>query len=197
MHVMTRHSKFLSSLLLLGSLALSLNAQAVVGMASAPNTAVLGARSAPISLNYSDAFYAPTSQKFYDDYTFSFSQATSLSSITASINLGNFLGINNISAWLYQGSGPSSGSSTPLMQAWSTPFSVGPGLTGSTTVISLPSLAANTYTLEIRGDVVGVAGGSYSGVLNLAPVPEPATYGMLLLGAAAMLLVARRKSGKA
>ncbi len=191
---MTRRSTLLSSLFMAGALALAFNAQAAVGTAASPNTIYLGALSAPASINYGDTFYAPTSQRFYDDFTFTVSPEASLSSITASINLGAFFGINNISARLYQGSGPFSGASTPLMQAWSAPFSAGGGLTGSTTVISVPSLAANTYTLEIRGDVVGSAGGSYSGVLNLAPVPEPETYGMMLVGLGLVGFAARRKS---
>jgi len=197
MMIMVLHSKSLSSLLLAGMLALSLNAQAAVGTAAAPNTVQLGTLTAPVTLNYGNSFQAPTSQRFYDDYTFTLSPAAALSSITASIDLGLFFGINNISARLYQGSGPFSGASTPIMQAWSTPFSAGPGLTGSTTVISLASLAANIYTLEIRGDVVGMAGGSYSGVLNVSPIPEPETYALMLAGLGLLGFAMRRKSKQA
>jgi hypothetical protein len=45
-------------------------------------------------------------------------------------------------------------------------------------------LAPGSYVLEIRGNVTGSAGGSYSGVLNLAPapVPLPAALPLLLSG---------------
>ena len=186
--------KLVSSLALFSTLALTAIGAQATGTAAAPNTVQLGALSAPQSLNYGDSFFAPTSQTFYDDYTFTLSPAASFNSLTASIDLGAFFGINNISARLYQGAGPFNVSSTPLMQAWSTPFSAAPGVTGSTTVISLPTLAANTYTLEIRGDVVGLAGGSYSGVLNVAPVPEPQTYLLMLAGVGMLAFTMRRRS---
>jgi len=191
---MKSHTKFISSLLLAGAFIFAVNAQAAVGTAAAPNTVQLGTLSAPQTLTYGNSFQAPTSQKFYDDYTFTLFPAASLSSITASIDLGQFFGINNISARLYQGSGPFTPGTTPMMQAWSTPFSAAPGMTGSTTVISLPSLAANVYTLEIRGDVVGLAGGSYSGVLNLSPIPEPQAYALLLAGLGLLGFAVRGKS---
>ncbi|MGZ3238411.1 MAG: FxDxF family PEP-CTERM protein [Burkholderiaceae bacterium] len=186
--------KLFSTLALFGSLALTALAAQATGTVAAPNTVMLGNLSAPQSKNYGDSFFAPTSQTFYDDYTFTLSPAASLDSITASIDLGAFFGINNISARLYQGSGPFSPGTTPLMQAWSTPFNAAPGVTGSTTVISLPTLAADTYTLEIRGDVVGFAGGSYSGSMNVAPVPEPEMYAMLLAGLGLLAFAMRRKS---
>lgn len=47
--------------------------------------------------------------------------------------------------------------------------------------------------------VIGFAGGnaSYAGTLNVSPVPEPETYGMMLGGLAVLGLIARRrKQGK-
>ncbi|MEC5217726.1 hypothetical protein RCH09_002688 [Actimicrobium sp. GrIS 1.19] len=192
---MTRLKTLLPALFLFGALACSAAAHAA-GTASAPTTFALGTLTAPLTSSYENSFQAPTAVSFYDDFVFNLSQVASLSSVTATIDLGQFFGINNISARLYQGIGPFSPATATLMQAWSTPFSAN-GLTGSTTVLSLASLAAATYTLEIRGNVIGTFGGSYSGVLNVSPVPEPTNYGMLLMGAAAMLLVARKKSGKA
>ena len=170
-----------------------LSAQAAVGTQAAPNMVNLGPIASPSTLIYSNTFSAPTSEKFYDDFTFSLSPESSFSSITASINLGNFFSINNISVRLFQGSGPFAGNATPLIQAWSAPFSAAPGLTGSTTVISVASLLASTYTLEVRGDVVGLSGGSYLGFLNVAPVPEPETYAMLLAGLGIIGTIVRRR----
>jgi hypothetical protein len=182
-------------LAMLGILATTAIASHAVA-AITPNTVNLGAVSAPFSVSYGNTFSGPSLLSFYDDYTFTLSPAASLSSITASINLGSFFGIDNISARLYQGSGPFSAGNTPLMQAWSTPFSAAPGITGSTTVISLSTLPADTYTLEIRGNVVGTYGGTYSGSLNVAAIPEPETYALLLAGLGLIGFVARRKNTK-
>lgn len=173
-----------------------LQAQAV-GTAAAPNLVNLGSIGSALSVNYGNSFTAATSEKFYDDFVFNLLPTSSLSSVTASIDLGAFLGINNISARLYQGTGPFNPARTPLMQAWSTPFSAGPGLTGSTTVLSLPSVSSNVYTLEIRGDVVGLVGGSYAGVLNVTPlslVPEPRQFPLLLIGVIGILFFVRRRA---
>jgi PEP-CTERM motif len=51
-----------------------------------------------------------------------------------------------------------------------------------TTVLNPTTLAAGTYVLEIRGDVTGSSGGTYSGELNLNPVPLPAALPLLLSG---------------
>jgi hypothetical protein len=56
-------------------------------------------------------------------------------------------------------------------------------------------LNAGTYVLEVRGNVVGSAGGSYSGNLNLVPTPLPAALPLLLSGIGLLGGVIRR-SGK-
>ena len=43
-------------------------------------------------------------------------------------------------------------------------------------------LNAGSYVLEVRGNVTGSAGGSYSGSLNLVPTPVPAALPLLLSG---------------
>ena len=54
--------------------------------------------------------------------------------------------------------------------------------------------------LTIYGDVEGMSGAasaSYAGSINITPVPEPATYGMLLGGMAALGAFARRRTNNA
>jgi hypothetical protein len=58
-------------------------------------------------------------------------------------------------------------------------------------------LAPGSYVLEIAGKVTGSASGNYNGTLNVSPVPEPETYGMMLMGLAMVGVVARRKAKKA
>jgi hypothetical protein len=185
-----------AKLVLATSLALAaLSAQAAVGTQAAPNVINLGAIVSPATVTYANVFTAPTSQKFYDDFTFMLSPASSFSNITASIDLGSFFGIDNISVRLFEGTSPFS--LPALVQAWSTPFNAAPGVTGSVSVINVASLASNTYTLEVRGDVVGTLGGSYTGSLNVVPVPEPETYAMLLAGLGIIGTIARRRKASA
>jgi hypothetical protein len=44
-------------------------------------------------------------------------------------------------------------------------------------------LGSGPHTLTVNGTISGPGGGSYAGTINVAaPVPEPATWGMMLLG---------------
>jgi PEP-CTERM motif-containing protein len=55
-------------------------------------------------------------------------------------------------------------------------------------------LGAGPHTLYVNGDVVGSShNGSYVGNLNIAAVPEPATWAMMLIGFGAMGLALRRR----
>ena len=56
-------------------------------------------------------------------------------------------------------------------------------------------LATDGYYLVVKGTVRNNFGGGYSGALTLAPVPEPATYAMLLGGAGVLGWLGRRRKG--
>jgi hypothetical protein len=123
---------------------------------------------------------------FYDDYVFTVSNAT-VDSVTSEINLGS-LSIGNLEERLYNVAANSTlpainGPATGFQTNWSAPvnFSAG-GESGMITVMDPTTLAAGTYVLEIRGDVTGSSGGTYSGELNLNPVPLPAALPLLLSG---------------
>ena len=64
-------------------------------------------------------------------------------------------------------------------------------------MISPITLSAGDYVLEVRGDVVGSAGGSYAGVLNISPVPEIAEWAMMIFGLGLVGFVAVRRRGNA
>lgn len=174
----------------------------------------LGAIGAPASaLNFGNSFtvangvvssvggndFTPA-DTFYDTYTFAV-PASGLSSFVASLDLGTLLAITNLSSRLYAGApqaaGTALGGNPALISAWSTgqnntsTIASGSGLFN---MMNVPTLAAGTYTLEVRGQVVGSAGGGYAGLINVAAVPEPTTYLMLGLGLALMALQIRRKT---
>ena len=68
------------------------------------------------------------------------------------------------------------------------------GAPGSTVLTINNSLlaAGGTYALEIRGNVTGASGGTYSGSINFSPLPLPAAL-PLLLGGLGLLDLRRRK----
>lgn len=130
------------------------------------------------------------SYAFYTDYVFTVAPSQ-VDSMTSSINLGTALAVNGLSARLYSYSaGGTSNTLLPafnptgtLLDSWSSDVNLAPGLTASDAVIAPTMLGAGTYVLEIRAASVGSSGGSYSGTLNLAPVPLPASLPLLLSAA--------------
>jgi hypothetical protein len=110
---------------------------------------------------------------FYDDFLFTV-PAASANSIVSTIGLSNMLGIENLQVRLYNAA-----QNTPLpvlgtpngivIEGWTALIAPGSSLS----IISPSNLSAGTYVLEVRGNVTGSAGGSYSGVLNVSPVPVP------------------------
>jgi hypothetical protein len=150
----------------------------------------------PSSLNYGNSFTSAASgTTFFDDYIFTIPDG-SANSVTSSINLGSLLGIDSLQARLYSGNAHYTGAVAPgtLLEAWGTVVNYSPGVSATTVVLDPLLLMAGTYTLQIRGTVTGLAGGSYAGVLNVTPpIPELETYALLLAGLGMVGAVARRK----
>jgi hypothetical protein len=123
---------------------------------------------------------------FYDDFEFTVAAST-IDSVSSTINLQNLLQVDNLQMRVYTAAGnsplPVLGPVNGLQGGWSTPvdFTVG-SESGQISALSDVMLGAGTYVLEVRGDVVGTSGGSYSGNLNLSPVPLPAALPLLLSG---------------
>lgn len=184
--------KILLKLTLVLAVFVSLNAKADV-------LTNLGTVGVPSSISYGQSFGSVASgTTFWDDYTFTLTDA-SANSVTSSISLTNLLGVSNLQARLYTGSNHYTGAiPTPdyaLLEAWGTVASLGSGVSLTTVVLNPLVLTAGTYTLQLKGTVSGLAGGSYAGVLNVAPVPEPETNAMLLSGLMILGLMSfRRKS---
>lgn len=159
--------------------------------ASANQQVNLGALSIPTTLTFGNTFASASSgSTFYDDYLFSMPDG-SFNSIVSSINLNSILGLTNLQARLFAGT---TTSGAALVEGWGTTANFAPGLAATTVVLNPTSLlAGGPYILQIRGTVTGTAGGSYSGALNVGPVPEPDSYAMLLGGLGFIAYSVRRK----
>jgi hypothetical protein len=212
MRVKERYSLILGGLLALAgahcalasTVALSYTTTSVGTSGSGANTSL----PVPGSYTYADTFGAGsgvtpvsgTPYGFFDDYLFTITGATA-DSITSTINLGNTLSISGLQVGLFSYVNgqtlPVYGTTLPpgsvQVDGWSTPIN-GNGTTGTVNVIPPTMLPSGSYVLEVLGTVSGSAGGSYSGVLNLAPVPLPAALPLLLSGLGALGLWGRRRS---
>jgi len=54
-------------------------------------------------------------------------------------------------------------------------------------------LGVGPHNITLVGNLIGANAGSYSGTLNVQPVPEPATWAMMLLGFAGIGMSIRRR----
>lgn len=175
----------------------------------------LGSLTAPVTLSYTHSFndtspalaglqlaelpgssVLPT-DFFYDDYAFQI-DGSSFNSLTATIDLGTWFDISNLQVRLYQGNllTTTTGTAGPaLVAAWSAQTLTAQSSGGDVQVIAPINLAPGSYVLEVRGNLIGTSGGSYAGVLNLAPVPEPGALGMMFAGLGMLGFMMRRRQG--
>jgi hypothetical protein len=153
--------------------------------------------SGPASFGYFDTFMTPTSLigstgfGFYDDYMFTIA-TSQVASVTTTINLGSALQVSNLSVRLFdtasydlQGAGGAP-SLTPITGE------IDATTSGSLATLTAIGLGAGTYVLEIRGVASGTSGGTYSGVLDVVPVPLPAGLPLLITGLGALGTMVRR-----
>lgn len=119
---------------------------------------------------------------FYDAFLIDIT-ASQGSSISSTINLGAIYQITDFQERLYPylGTAPTVGQAPGAIDFWTTAVDLG---RSSGTVAELPAtvLMPGEYVLEVRGDVTGTSGGSFSGTLQLSPVPLPDTLPLLLSG---------------
>ena len=146
---------------------------------SAPGTAIYGNSVAGGLSNLLPPPDAVANYNFYDDFIINIPTA-GVNSVSSTIDIGSVLSVSSLQVRLYTGDTPTF-SPSGVIDGWSTPITAG-GNNGIVSVLPLTTLSAGDYVLEIRGLADGSSGGSYSGVLNVAEVPLPAS--ILLLGPA-------------
>lgn len=148
----------------------------------------------PASANYGNTFASASSTPFYDAYYFTIPDAFA-NAVATTVNVGSFLGISGLEARLYAGHSNTIGTvGGSLISPWATMVNPIPGVSVETVVLTAPNpLLAGNYTLQVRGTVTGLGGGSYAGTLNLTPVPEAETYAMFLAGLGLMGFMSRRR----
>jgi hypothetical protein len=118
---------------------------------------------------------------FLDTYLLSFSAVSDLDAVVTSIASGTKLDLDITSFSLYSG--------TKLIASSDV------AATGKLDLqtLSFTNLAGGAYSLQVGGTVLGSSGGSYGGNINVSPVPEPATWGMIAGSLAAFGLLSRRR----
>lgn len=117
---------------------------------------------------------------FIDDYFFQISPANA-DAVSATISNGTFA-IGNLFATIYSLSANPDG--LVLQQPAGTVYYGDITASGPATLVQINpvTLAAGSYVLQISGTSSGSAGGSYTGTLNLSPVPLPPSLPLLLTG---------------
>lgn len=155
------------------------------------------------SVTHTDGYVYSNAGKnygFYDDYIFSIGNGQ-VDSVASTIDLSGVYGITNFEVRLFtvaDASTPGTLGSVPavggtLLNAWTTSINCGTGCTGTINVIAPYNLSAGSYDLQIRG-TAEAGGGSYSGVLNVLPVPVPAAFPLLFSGIGMLSGMLRRRA---
>ena len=137
-----------------------------------------------ISGNYTTVFNVSPGVTFDDTINFSIAGPSTLTGTAASLTLSfgtlSLLDIAGLEVNVWNNSHPYG----------STNFGSFAGGTGSYT-FNLPT--AGNYHVDITGTATGAFGGTYAVGLQVAAVPEPETYAMLLAGLGVMGAIARRR----
>jgi hypothetical protein len=124
---------------------------------------------------------------FSDHFTFSVTGnlPANLDAIVSSISRSAAVGLDITGLSLFSGAGAQLATGTSMS-------------TGAIDVwtVTADNLAVGSYYLQVSGTMVSNTSGSFGGAVMLQPVPEPATYGMMLAGLGLVGFMARRRTPK-
>jgi hypothetical protein len=124
---------------------------------------------------------------FSDQFTFSVTGElpSNLDAIVSSISRSAAVGLDITGLSLYSGAGAQLATGTSMS-------------TGAIDVwtVRADNLGVGSYYLQVSGTMVSDTSGAFGGAVMLQPVPEPATYGMMLAGLGMVGFMARRRSPK-
>jgi len=136
--------------------------------------------------NFGNAFNGTEyyGKTFLDTYNFEFLSQSDLDAVVTSIATRNIFDLNITSFDLYNSAG--------LVLNGSQENSGGLDLW----LLSGLALDGGKYSLKVGGSILGTAGGSYGGNINVSPVPEPETYAMLGIGLAVIGYAGRRRKAR-
>lgn len=150
-------------------------------------TTNLGALTANVPTSF---FGSAPVGSFTDYFTFSVpgSASSSYATVNAELNVGPTFNtvLNQMQVFMNPDTIVNNGDETLLGT------SVTPGNTSLSLVLG-PNVAGNMY-MAIAGLANGTAGGLYAGAINITPVPETETWGMLLAGLGIMGAMIRRRT---
>lgn len=138
---------------------------------------------------------------FQDSFRFALSSAANGDSLVVSLNLPPTYQINNLEYRLYMVGSmtdpttaplPSVGNPLPggasIVNAWAGATALNP-----TDTATFYNLGAGTYVLDVAGTTAGLQGGTYTGIVQLQPVPLPAAVWLLGSALSAFGLFGRRR----
>lgn len=138
----------------------------------------------------------PSVPGFSDNWVFSVAAPAVADAWVASFSLGASLGISGLQVRLVEWTPSGAGT---VLQGWSaaTPVVVSGQTLHTATLGPYAPLFVGTYALQVQGTAAGLAGGAYSGGLNLAaisPVPLPASLPLFLSALGLLGLSFRRRA---
>jgi hypothetical protein len=174
----------------------SLIAAVVLACASLGSSAVMAAdiTTPPQALNlvgtsafFGDSFnIAHMSDTFADHFTFSVTGVPAdFDAIVSSISRTASTGLDITGLALFASSGPQIAAGGVLQSG---------GIDVWTMTSNL--LPVGSYYIQVSGKMLSATSGSFGGTVMLAPVPEPAAYGMMLAGLGLVGFMARRRGSK-
>lgn len=152
--------------------------------AMADKTEILPISALPSTISIGNQFNTATT--FTDTYQFTIPEG-SFNALSSSINLSSIFGIQNLVVGLYS-------NNLPIISVNASQTVIDPQTTIQFAAIPAQSLNAGSYEFRVSGQVSGLFGGSYSGVMNIAAVPETESYALFIAGISLLGLNLRKKA---